>query len=48
MEQRGIRARVGRDGTRGKILGMAVEYWLRILQMDRDELIKRYFEWQTI
>lgn len=27
---------LGRDGMRGKVLCLAVKYWLRILQMDKE------------
>jgi hypothetical protein len=36
---------LGKD-RRGKILGMAMKYWPRILQMNKGELTKRCFKWQ--
>jgi hypothetical protein len=30
----------------GKVLGLYVKYWLRIVQMDEEELIRESYEWQ--
>jgi hypothetical protein len=35
---------LGRDSRRGKVLCVAVKYWLRILQMDRGELVRGCYE----
>jgi hypothetical protein len=37
---------LGRDSRRGKVLCL-VKYWLRTLQMDKEELIRVCFEWQV-
>jgi hypothetical protein len=38
---------LGRDSRRAKVLCLAVKYWLRTLQMDKEELIRVCFEWQV-
>jgi hypothetical protein len=38
---------LGRDNTRGKVLRLAVKYWLRTLQMDKEKLVRVCFEWQV-
>jgi hypothetical protein len=30
----------GRDRRRGKVMSMMVKYWQRILQVDKEELVK--------
>jgi hypothetical protein len=37
---------LGRDSRRGTELCL-VKYWLRILQMDKEELVRVCYEWQT-
>jgi hypothetical protein len=38
---------LGRDSRRGKVLCLAVKYWLRTIQMDKEELVRVCFEWQV-
>jgi hypothetical protein len=38
---------LGRDGRRGKVLCLAVKYWLRTLQMDKEEPVRVCYEWQV-
>jgi hypothetical protein len=38
---------LGRDSRRGKVLCLAVKYWLRTLQMDKEELVRVCYEWQV-
>jgi hypothetical protein len=35
---------LGRDSRREKVLCLAVKYWLRTLQMDKEELVRVCFE----
>jgi hypothetical protein len=37
---------LGRDSRRGKVLCLAVKYWLQILQMGKEELGRVCYEWQ--
>jgi hypothetical protein len=38
---------LGRDSSRGKVLCLAVKYWQRTLQMDKEELARMSYEWQV-
>jgi hypothetical protein len=38
---------LGRDSRRVKVLCRAVKYWLRTLQMDKEELVRVCFEWRV-
>jgi hypothetical protein len=38
---------LGRDSRRGKVLCLAVKYWLRTLQMDEEELVRVCYEFQV-
>jgi hypothetical protein len=38
---------LARDSRRGKVLCLAVKYWLRTLQMDKEELVRVCYEWQV-
>jgi hypothetical protein len=38
--------KLGKDSRRGKVLCL-VKYWLRILQMDKEELVMVCYEWQV-
>jgi hypothetical protein len=40
-------AELGRDSRRGKVLCPAVKYWLRTLQMDKEEPARVCYEWQV-
>jgi hypothetical protein len=35
-----------RDSRRGEVLCLFVKYWLKSLQMDVEEPVRGYFEWQ--
>jgi hypothetical protein len=37
---------LGRDSRRGKVMRTLVKYWQRILQMDRNELVRVCYDWQ--
>jgi hypothetical protein len=37
---------LGRNSRRGKVLCLTVKYWLRTLQMDKEELVRVCYEWQ--
>ncbi|KDR17814.1 hypothetical protein L798_08243 [Zootermopsis nevadensis] len=39
---------LGRDSRRSKVLGLVTKFWLRILQMDRDDLVRRCYDWQVL
>lgn len=39
-------SQLGRDSGRGKVLCLAVKCWLRVLQADKEELVKGCCEWQ--
>jgi hypothetical protein len=39
---------MGRDSRRNKELCLAVKYWLRISQMDKEELVRVCYEYQII
>jgi hypothetical protein len=36
---------LGRDSRRGKVLCLTMKYWLRILRMEKEELVKGCYEW---
>jgi hypothetical protein len=36
----------GRDRRRGKVMSTMVKYWQRILQVDKEELVKECYDWQ--
>jgi hypothetical protein len=38
---------LGRDSRRGKVLCLAVKYWKRTLQVDKEELVRVCYEWQV-
>jgi hypothetical protein len=38
---------IGRDSRRGKVLCLAVKYWLRTLQMAKEEPVRVCYEWQV-
>jgi hypothetical protein len=38
---------LGRDSRRGKVLCLAVKYWQRTLQMDKEGLVTILYEWQV-
>jgi hypothetical protein len=38
---------LGRGSRRGKVLRLAVKYWLRTLQMDKEELVRVCYERQV-
>jgi hypothetical protein len=38
---------LGRDSRRGIVLCLAVKYWQRTLQMDKEELVRVCYEWQV-
>jgi hypothetical protein len=35
-----------RDGRRGKVLCTIVKYWIRLLSMDCEEIVRVCYEWQ--
>jgi hypothetical protein len=35
-----------RDSRRGKVMSTLVKYWQRILQMDKDDLVRVCYDWQ--
>jgi hypothetical protein len=35
---------LGRDSRRGKMMSTLMKYWQRILQMDKDELVRVYYD----
>jgi hypothetical protein len=37
---------LGRDSRRGKVMNSLVTYWPRISQMDKDDLVKVFYDWQ--
>jgi hypothetical protein len=37
---------LGRDSRRGKVMSTLVKYWQRILQMDKDDLVRVRYDWQ--
>jgi hypothetical protein len=37
---------LGRDSRRGKVMSTLVKYWQRILQMDKDDLVRVCHDWQ--
>jgi hypothetical protein len=37
---------LGRDSRRGKVMCTLVKYWQRILQMDKDDLVRVCYDWQ--
>jgi hypothetical protein len=37
---------LGRDSTRGKVMSTLVKFWQRILQMDKDDLVRVCYDWQ--
>jgi hypothetical protein len=37
---------LGRDSRRGKVMSTLVRYWQRILQMDKDDLVRVCYDWQ--
>jgi hypothetical protein len=37
---------LGLNSRRGNVLGMTVKQWLRILYMDRQDLVRECYEWQ--
>jgi hypothetical protein len=39
---------LGGDSRRGKVLCLAVKYWLRTVQTDKEELVRVCFEWQVM
>jgi hypothetical protein len=38
---------LGKDSRRSKVLCLAVKYWLRTLQMDKEELVRVCYDWQV-
>jgi hypothetical protein len=34
------------DCRRGKVMSILVKYWQRILQMDKDDLVRMCYDWQ--
>jgi hypothetical protein len=39
---------LGRDSRRGKVMSTSVKYWQRILQMDKDDLVRVCYDWQIM
>jgi hypothetical protein len=37
---------LGRYSGRGKVMSTLVKYWQRILQMDKDDLVRVCYDWQ--
>jgi hypothetical protein len=37
---------LGRDSRRGKVMSTLVKHWQRILQMDKDDLVRVCHDWQ--
>jgi hypothetical protein len=37
---------LSRDSRRGKVMRILVKYWQRILQMDKDDLVRVCYDWQ--
>jgi hypothetical protein len=37
---------LSRDSRRGKVMSTLVKYWQRILQMDKDDLLRVCYDWQ--
>jgi hypothetical protein len=37
---------LGRNSRKSKVLDKIVKYWLRILHMDRQDLVRDCYEWQ--
>jgi 1,2-phenylacetyl-CoA epoxidase catalytic subunit len=41
-----IELELGRHSRRVKVMSTLVKYWQRILQMDKDELVRVCYDWQ--
>jgi hypothetical protein len=39
---------LGRNSRRGKVLFTTLKYWIRIVHMDMQDLIRECYEWQII
>jgi hypothetical protein len=36
------------NSRRGRVLCLAMKYWLSMLQMGEDELVRERYEWQIV